>query len=190
MCIRDRLGNLPLLEEFGFQADDFGGGALAVREAPDYLDVEDIPDTLSQLAQKLLTTGHADPAGARDEPVSYTHLDVYKRQLYDTQKTDLGHIAAFSYYTTGQFMELDLTARQTLELTETLRGKEKKGSLLWVMDKTKTPMGHRLIRGWMERPLLSPVSYTHLDVYKRQQWPGVRRTSHSEFARRTGLSRQ
>ena len=61
------LGNLPLLEEFGFQADDFGGGTLAVREAPDYLDVEDIPDTLSQLAQKLLTTGHADPAAARDE---------------------------------------------------------------------------------------------------------------------------
>ena len=61
------LSNLPLLEEFGFQVDDFGGGALAVREAPDYLDVEDIPDTLSQLAQKLLTTGHADPAAARDE---------------------------------------------------------------------------------------------------------------------------
>ena len=86
------------------------------------------------------------------------------RYLYDTQKTDLGHIAAFSYYTSGQFMELDLTARQTLELTETLRGKEKKGSLLWVMDKTRTPMGHRLIRGWMERPLLSPVQ-----IARRQQ---------------------
>lgn len=86
------------------------------------------------------------------------------RYLYDTQKTDLGHIAAFSYYTAGQFMELDLTARQTLELTETLRGKEKKGSLLWVMDKTRTPMGHRLIRGWMERPLLSPVQ-----IARRQQ---------------------
>ena len=61
------LANRALLEQFGFQADDFGGGALAVREAPDYLDVEDIPDTLSQLAQKLLTTGHADPAAARDE---------------------------------------------------------------------------------------------------------------------------
>ena len=56
--------------------------------------------------------------------------------LYETQKTDLSHIAALTYYTAGQFMELDLTARQTLELTETLRGKEKKGSLLWVLDKT------------------------------------------------------
>ena len=61
-------------------------------------------------------------------------------------------------------MELDLNARQTLELTETLRGKEKKGSLLWVLDKTRTAMGRRLIRGWMERPLLSPVQIT-----RRQQ---------------------
>ncbi|MBD9090068.1 MAG: DNA mismatch repair protein MutS [Clostridiales bacterium] len=84
--------------------------------------------------------------------------------LYETQKTDLAHIAVFTYYTAGQFMELDLTARQTLELTETMRGKEKKGSLLWVLDKTRTAMGHRLIRGWLERPLLSPVQ-----IARRQQ---------------------
>ena len=84
--------------------------------------------------------------------------------LYETQKTDLSHIAAFSYYTTGQFMELDLTARQTLELTGTMRSKEKKGSLLWVLDRTKTAMGGRLLRGWIERPLLSPVQIT-----RRQQ---------------------
>ena len=52
-----------------------------------------------------------------------------------------------TYYTTGQFMELDLTARRNLELTETLRSKEKKGTLLWVLDKTSTAMGHRLLRG-------------------------------------------
>ena len=50
--------------------------------------------------------------------------------LYETQKTDLSHIAVFTYYTAGQFMELDLTARQTLELTETMRGKEKKGIIM------------------------------------------------------------
>ena len=77
--------------------------------------------------------------------------------LYETQKTDLSHLSALRCYTAGQFMELDLTARRTLELTETMRGKEKRGSLLWVLDQTKTPMGHRLIRAWMERPLLSPV---------------------------------
>ena len=72
--------------------------------------------------------------------VSYTHLDVYKRQaiggllsyLYETQKTDLSHINDLDYYEQGVFLELDLTARRNLELTETLRNKEKKGSLLWV----------------------------------------------------------
>ena len=87
--------------------------------------------------------------------------------LYETQKTDLSHIANFTYYTSGQFMELDLTARQTLELTSTIRSKDKKGSLLWVLDKTKTAMGGRLLRGWMERPLLSPVQ-----IGRRQQAVG------------------
>jgi DNA mismatch repair protein MutS len=54
-------------------------------------------------------------------------------------------------------MELDLAARRNLELTETMRSKEKRGSLLWVLDKTKTAMGGRLLRSWMERPLLSPA---------------------------------
>lgn len=75
--------------------------------------------------------------------------------LYETQKTDLSHINDLDYYEQGVFLELDLTARRNLELTETLRNKEKKGSLLWVLDKTKTPMGGRCLRSWLERPLLS-----------------------------------
>ena len=75
--------------------------------------------------------------------------------LHETQKTDLSHIDTLDYYEQGRFMELDLTARRNLELTETLRGKEKKGSLLWVLDKTKTAMGARCMRSWLERPLLS-----------------------------------
>lgn len=80
--------------------------------------------------------------------------------LYETQKTDLSHISELAVTSDGArtAMELDLTARRTLELTETLRSKEKKGSLLWVLDKTKTPMGHRLIRAWAEQPLLSPAA--------------------------------
>ena len=77
--------------------------------------------------------------------------------LHETQKNDLSHVRRVHYYTAGRFMELDLTARRNLELTETLRGKEKKGSLLWVLDKTRTSMGSRLLRSWLERPLLSPV---------------------------------
>ena len=61
------LGNLPLLEEFGFGAEDFGGGALIVRQAPFDVDVGDIEETLLEIANKLLTTGRADPAAARDE---------------------------------------------------------------------------------------------------------------------------
>nr|WP_325185382.1 DNA mismatch repair protein MutS [uncultured Oscillibacter sp.] len=75
--------------------------------------------------------------------------------IYETQRTDLSHINDLDYYEQGLFMELDLTARRNLELTETLRGKEKKGSLLWVLDKTRTPMGGRCLRSWLERPLLS-----------------------------------
>ncbi len=77
--------------------------------------------------------------------------------LHETQKHDLGHLKRLEYYSTGRFMELDLAARRNLELTETLRGKEKRGSLLWVLDRTKTAMGARCLRRWLERPLLSPV---------------------------------
>jgi len=87
--------------------------------------------------------------------------------LHATQKTDLSHIAAVSCYTAGQYMELDLAARRNLELTETIRSGEKRGSLLGVLDRTKTAMGGRLLRGWIERPLLSPVQ-----IGRRQQAVG------------------
>ena len=77
--------------------------------------------------------------------------------LLFVQKNDLAHIRQLQYYTTGRFMELDLDARRNLELTETLRTKEKKGTLLWVLDKTHTAMGGRLLRSWLEKPLLDPV---------------------------------
>lgn len=77
--------------------------------------------------------------------------------LHETQKNRLSHIRVLQYYAAGRYMELDLSARRNLELTETLRGKEKKGSLLWVLDKTRTSMGSRLLRSWLEKPLLNPV---------------------------------
>ncbi|MBQ9762501.1 MAG: DNA mismatch repair protein MutS [Oscillospiraceae bacterium] len=77
--------------------------------------------------------------------------------LLTLQKNDLSHIRELQYYTTGRFMELDLDARRNLELTETMRSKEKKGTLLWVLDKTRTAMGGRLIRSWLEKPLLDPI---------------------------------
>ena len=73
------------------------------------------------------------------------------------QKNDLKHIRQLQYYSTGLFMELDMDARRNLELTETMRAKEKRGSLLWVLDKTQTPMGGRMLRSWLEKPLLEPT---------------------------------
>ena len=80
--------------------------------------------------------------------------------LLKLQKNELKHIRQLQYYTTGKFMELDLDARRNLELTETMRSKEKKGTLLWVLDKTHTAMGGRMLRSWLEKPLLDPVEIT------------------------------
>ena len=77
--------------------------------------------------------------------------------LLTLQKNGLPHIQILQYYTTGRFMELDMDARRNLELTETMRSKEKKGTLLWVLDKTHTSMGARTLRSWLEKPLLDPL---------------------------------
>ncbi|MCR5685492.1 MAG: DNA mismatch repair protein MutS [Lachnospiraceae bacterium] len=76
------------------------------------------------------------------------------KYLTETQKNGLDNITAISRYEHGRYMVLDSFARRNLELTETLREKEKKGSLLWVMDKTKTAMGARLLRNYIDQPLL------------------------------------
>ena len=88
-------------------------------------------------------------------PAAVQALGGLLRYLYETQRTDLSYIHQLRWYEQGRFMELDLTARRNLELTETLRSKEKRGSLLWVLDKTKTPMGGRLLKRWIQQPLLS-----------------------------------
>ena len=93
--------------------------------------------------------------GIAGMPAAVIASGALLQTLLTLQKNDLAHIRELQYYTTGRFMELDLAARRNLELTETLRSKEKKGSLLWVLDKTKTPMGGRMLRSWLERPLLS-----------------------------------
>lgn len=95
---------------------------------------------------------NALPAG---NPAAAMALGGLLSYLYETQKTDLSYIDTLDCYTQGRFMELDLTARRNLELTETMQRREKKGSLLWVLDRTKTPMGGRMLRSWLDRPLLS-----------------------------------
>ncbi len=73
--------------------------------------------------------------------------------LYDTQKSSLGHINHIRYYEVSSYMLLDMATRRNLELVETMREKDKRGSLLWVLDKTKTAMGARKLRYFVEQPL-------------------------------------
>lgn len=78
--------------------------------------------------------------------------------LIETQKTSLSHFTRLSPYATGKYMLLDSSTRRNLELCETLREKQKKGSLLWVLDKTKTAMGARMLRKMIEQPLIEKAS--------------------------------
>lgn len=76
------------------------------------------------------------------------------KYLYETQKNSLNHMSSIHPYITGKFMILDSSTRRNLELVETLREKAKRGSLLWVLDKTKTAMGARMLRSFVEQPLI------------------------------------
>jgi len=77
--------------------------------------------------------------------------------LKETQFTGLERLSSLYYYSEEQYMKLDLATRRNLELVETMRSKEKRGTLLWVLDRTKTAMGKRLIRSYIEQPLLNPA---------------------------------
>lgn len=74
--------------------------------------------------------------------------------LYETQKNALTHLTSIKSYSAGKYMLLDSSSRRNLELCETLREKQKRGSLLWVLDKTKTAMGARMLRSYVEQPLI------------------------------------
>ena len=75
--------------------------------------------------------------------------------IKDTQKKDISYINKLNLYSDGQYLEMDVNTRRNLELTETMRTKEKKGTLLWVLDKTRSSLGARLLRKWVEHPLIN-----------------------------------
>ncbi|OBZ17436.1 DNA mismatch repair protein MutS [Bacillus sp. FJAT-26390] len=91
--------------------------------------------------------------GARLQAVS-----VLTGYLEETQKRSLGHVRTITSYEPNQFMILDHYTRRNLELTETVRDRNKKGSLLWLLDRTQTSMGARLLRRWIDKPLLSSAA--------------------------------
>ncbi len=99
-----------------------------------------------------------DDCGLGDQSAAVCAAGALLGYIDQTQKFDLSHINRLDVFYGGRYMELDWTTRRNLELTESLRSGEKRGSLLWVLDKTRTPMGGRMLRAWIERPLLSAVA--------------------------------
>ena len=81
------------------------------------------------------------------------------KYIIETQKISLTHINKIEYYNVVDYMSIDINSRRNLEFTETLREKGKKGSLLWVLDKTSTAMGARQLRRWIEKPLSRQKRY-------------------------------
>ena len=98
--------------------------------------------------------------GIADHPAVVIACGALLNRLIFVQKNALEHIRQLQFYSSGLFMELDLDARRNLELTETMRSKEKRGSLLWALDKTQTAMGSRMLRSWLEKPLLDVSEIT------------------------------
>lgn len=92
--------------------------------------------------------------GIEDFPTGTIAAGALLQYLYETQKTSLEHFTHITPYLTSKYMLLDSSTRRNLELTETLREKQKRGSLLWVLDKTRTAMGGRTLRSFIEQPLI------------------------------------
>ena len=96
-----------------------------------------------------------EAASVDDMPVVISAIGALINYLKETQMSGLERISHIEVYSESQFMRLDYNTQRNLELTQTMLSKEKRGSLLWVIDKTKTAMGKRLIRSWLEHPLMN-----------------------------------
>ncbi len=120
--------------------------------------------------------------GIQEFPVGMLAAGALLQYLYETQKTDLAHFTHISPYLTSKYMLLDSATRRNLELTETLREKQKRGSLLGVLDKTKTAMGGRLLRSMLEQPLIEKAEMERrLDAIEELNKDSVSRDELREY---------
>ena len=120
-------------------------------EAPDYyFNLETDEETL----KRQFHINSIEGLGLKDSPACVASCGALMQYLHETQMSSLSHINHIETYSVDSFMILDSATRPNLELTETLRDKQKRGSLLWVLDKTKTAMGARKLREFVEQPLL------------------------------------
>ena len=119
-------------------------------EAPDYyFNLETDEETL----KRQFHINSIEGLGLKDSPACVASCGALMQYLHETQMSSLSHINHIETYSVDSFMILDSATRRNLELTETLRDKQKRGSLLWVLDKTKTAMGARKLREFVEQPL-------------------------------------
>ncbi len=114
-------------------------------------------DALTELVYSYITDNDSKTEFENNVSLLYS-FGVALQYLKGVQKNDLDNINEVDFYNENSFLTLDLSARRNLELTETQLRREKKGSLLWVLDHTKTAMGKRLMRSWVEQPLINYTS--------------------------------
>ena len=120
-------------------------------------------DSCRRVLREHFKVGSLEGLGLGDYDCGVIAAGAVLQYLYETQKSTLDHLTTIVPYATGNYMVLDSSTRRNLELLETMREKQKRGSLLWVLDKTRTAMGARLLRTWIEQPLISRE-----DILKRQ----------------------
>lgn len=115
-------------------------------------------DSCRKILKEHYGVSQLDGLGLADYDSGVIAAGAVMAYLYETQKSSLSHITTITPYTTGEYMILDTSTRRNLELVETMREKQKRGTLLWVLDKTKTAMGARLLRTYLEQPLIQKSS--------------------------------
>ena len=120
-------------------------------------------ESCRKLLREHFNVGSLEGLGLGDYDCGVIAAGAVLQYLYETQKSTLDHLTTIVPYATGNYMVLDSSTRRNLELLETMREKQKRGSLLWVLDKTRTAMGARLLRAWIEQPLIRKE-----EILKRQ----------------------
>ena len=126
--------------------------------------------------------GTLEGLGIGDYDCGMVAAGALLQYLKETQKTSLAHMSRLTPYTTGKYMLLDSSTRRNLELCETLREKQKRGSLLWVLDKTKTAMGARNLRKYIEQPLIDKNSINkRLDAVEELKIQAINREEIREY---------
>ncbi len=111
-------------------------------------------------ARVLVREVFSDEADKLTEPEIIMAIGALVSYINETQKTEVIFVREINVYTKGGYLDIDINTRRNLELCEAMRTKEKRGSLLWVLDKTKTAMGARLLRSWILKPLVNPAPIT------------------------------